>query len=101
RAVELAPDDGSFRGSLVGILRQLGRDEEAAREMERARELMAKEDEYNRACFMAICGESEEALALLRAALEKRQTNLDWAGRDPDFDSLRDDPRFAALLEEM
>jgi hypothetical protein len=33
-------------------------------------------------------------------ALEKRETSLEWAERDPDFDSLRGDPRFAALIEE-
>jgi hypothetical protein len=34
-------------------------------------------------------------------ALENRETSLEWAERDPDFDSLRGDPRFAALIEEI
>jgi tetratricopeptide (TPR) repeat protein len=98
KAVELAPEDGMFRSSLVGILRRLGREEEARREQETARPLMEKENEYNRACFAALCGETEEALRLLAIALEKRQTSREWARQDPDLESLRADPRFQALV---
>jgi hypothetical protein len=42
-----------------------------------------------------------EALRLLKMALEKNAEDLAWARRDPDFERIRDDPRFAALLEEM
>jgi len=38
---------------------------------------------------------------LLRIALEKREVSVGWARRDPDFEGLRNDPRFAALLDEM
>jgi hypothetical protein len=38
---------------------------------------------------------------LLRIALEKHEVSVGWARRDHDFDWLRDDPRFAALLDEM
>ena len=98
RALELNPKDGSFRSSLVGILRKLGREAEAQEQIQVARGLMAKENEYNRACFEAICGNVDEALALLRVALEKKQTSLEWARRDPDFDWIREDARFKAMV---
>ncbi|MGH9751734.1 MAG: TPR end-of-group domain-containing protein, partial [Blastocatellia bacterium] len=101
KAVELDPQSGMCHSSLVGILRKLGREVEAARQIEIARELIAKESAYNRACFEAICDNANEALALLKMALEKREVSFEWAEHDPDFDSLRDDPRFAALIEEM
>ena len=98
RAVELAPDEGTYRSSLVGILCRLGREEEARREMEIARPLMENESEYSRACFAAICGDTEEALRLLQIALEKGQTSLAWARRDPDLEPLHDNPRFRELV---
>ncbi|MFN3743060.1 MAG: TPR end-of-group domain-containing protein, partial [Anaerolineales bacterium] len=98
KAVELAPERGMYRVSLVGILRKLGREEEAQAQIEIARPLMAKESEYNRACFESICGNVEEALRLLQIALEKKQVSLEWARRDPDFDNLRQDARFRALV---
>jgi Flp pilus assembly protein TadD len=87
-----------YRLLLFGTLRRLGREEEARREQETARPLMEKENEYNRACFAALCGESEEALRLLAIALEKGQAPRDWARQDPDLESLRADPRFQALV---
>ncbi len=100
KAVELAPENGMMRSSLVGILRRLGREAEARREQEIARPLMEKESEYNRACFAAICGDSEEALRLLAIALEKAPGDRLWARQDPDLESLHDDPRFWALVGE-
>ncbi len=59
---------------------------------------MAGEKEYDQACFAAICGNSDEAIELLKIALEKKQTSLDWVRRDPDLDFIRDDPRFKAIV---
>ena len=64
-----------------------------------ARQFMAQEEAYNRACIEAIAGNTEEALALLKIALEKQQTTSAWAQRDPDFAFICDDPRFQALFE--
>ena len=99
-AIELDPMDAVTRTSLAGCLRKLGCEAEAAEHLKIARELIAKENEYNRACFEAICGNVDEALALLKVALEKKQTNLAWARRDPDFDNIRSDPGFKALVGE-
>jgi Flp pilus assembly protein TadD len=98
RAVELAPSIGGFRASVVSALRALGREAEAQEEIARARPLMEKETEYNRARFAAICGEREEALRLLEIALQKRQVSRQWARRDPDLRSLHGDPRFEKLV---
>ncbi len=56
--------------------------------------------EYNVACTHARAGNREEALVLLE---QLAANGYDRAGRfegDPDFDVIRDDPRFAAVVEK-
>ena len=53
---------------------------------------------YNRACLESFDGNVDEALALLKVAMEKKQTLLAWARRDPDFDFICEDVRFKALV---
>ena len=98
QSVELAPESGMCRSSLTGMLRRLGREEEAAEEEAVARPLMAQENEYNRARFAAICGNAEGALRLLEAALETGWPSRAWAAQDPELESLHGDPRFEALV---
>lgn len=49
---------------------------------------------YDLACYAALQGRSDEALAHLEAAVAGNPTSLEYAADDPDFDSIRDDPRF-------
>jgi tetratricopeptide (TPR) repeat protein len=98
KAVELSSEDGRYRGSLVGALRKIGQHKEALEQEKVARVLIEKENEYDRACFESICGNTEEALQLLKIALEKKQNPLEWAKQDPDFEFIRDDPRFRELV---
>jgi mannose-6-phosphate isomerase-like protein (cupin superfamily) len=54
---------------------------------------------YNTACLEALEGNSDEAIAWLRRALELNQTEIrDYLANDSDLDSLRDHPRFQELL---
>ena len=53
---------------------------------------------YNLACAEAMLGEAGEAVEHLRQAIADRPTLADDARGDPDFASLRQDPRFAELL---
>lgn len=49
---------------------------------------------YNTACFEALAGRREDAIAHLRAAVENEPKTREWAAGDSDFDSIRDDPEF-------
>ena len=50
---------------------------------------------YNAACFEALAGQHDEALAHLQRALEVAPDDvLRWAQGDADLDPIRDDPRF-------
>jgi tetratricopeptide (TPR) repeat protein len=100
KASEMEPEDGSIRLLLVRALRLLGRIEEADELEKIARELIQKEIEYNQACFEAICGNSDKALMFLKIGLENNQVSKDWARQDPDFENIRDDPRFKELVGE-
>ena len=55
-------------------------------------------DKYDEACFEAVAGNVEEALALLQEAMEITPGYRDLARRDPDFAFIREDPRFQALV---
>src|SRR5262245_34767950 len=99
-AVELDAEETTAHLSIIACYRKLGRMEEYQRQVEIARSVIEKESVYIRACFAAVCGDTENTLALLRRALEDKDVPIDWAMMDPDFDWVREDPRFATLLDE-
>jgi TolB-like protein/DNA-binding winged helix-turn-helix (wHTH) protein len=51
-------------------------------------------------CY-AQSGDRDEAIALLEACARRRCTNLVSLNVEPDFDGLRDDPRFQELLRQI
>lgn len=56
---------------------------------------------YNAACFHALAGEHERALDLLERAANTGEGFPDWIEQDSDFDSLRELPRYRALLARL
>jgi hypothetical protein len=46
-------------------------------------------------------GDKEESLSWLEKATEERTCWLVWVGVDPMFDTLRDEPRFHAIVSRM
>lgn len=97
-SLQIKPNDNHARISLFSLLKKLGKNTQADEHEKLARELVTKENEYNQACFEAICGNIEKALDLLKIAMEKGQSTKEWAKKDPDFENLRDEPRFKEIV---
>jgi tetratricopeptide (TPR) repeat protein len=49
---------------------------------------------YDLACVEALAGERDKALELLNEAIAKNESFREYAQRDADFASIKDDPRF-------
>jgi adenylate cyclase len=55
----------------------------------------------NAACLHAKLGKKEDALELLERVFARGWGKRDWVEHDPDYDILRDDPRFLKLLARL
>jgi adenylate cyclase len=55
----------------------------------------------NAACLHARAGKKEESLTLLERVFARGWGKRDWIEHDPDYDILRDDPRFKKLLAKL
>lgn len=100
--LELDPNHSLTHASLGGYYKKIGLDELAKKHIGKAmKHIYESENEYNRACMDAICGNVDNAIKLLRVALENRQTYVDWVLNDPDLDSLRGDDRFRSLISDF
>lgn len=95
-------EDNPFVLEVLGGAHAIAGDGEAARqvlaELERraSREYVCR---YEVATIHALLGDEESAVACLRQALADRSDCIPWLPLDPQLDSLRASPRFAALVE--
>jgi quercetin dioxygenase-like cupin family protein len=53
---------------------------------------------YNVACCESLAGETTGAIAHLRMAIEAHPPMREWAAEDSDFDAIRAEPEFKALV---
>lgn len=97
-AIALEPRDYEARGALARLYRTAGRTADAAEHHAIAAAQAAQDNEYGQACFAAVSGNTEQALALLEMGLAKGQVQQGWARIDPEFAYLRDEPRFQKLI---
>jgi TolB-like protein/Flp pilus assembly protein TadD len=103
RHLELNPDDARALYLSANALAQLG---ERARGLELAGRALALDPDdsgvlYNVACVNAIAGQHDAALGLLEKAVRNGFGHKEWLEHDSDFDSIRTDPRFDALLRTL
>ena len=102
RALQQDPSNGAALGIVAGGYAMLGENERAREWIERA--MLIDPDnanmKYNFACVLAAyVGDYDEALRLLDLALVMSNPSvLKTLEADPDFDSLRDDPRFQTMI---
>jgi tetratricopeptide (TPR) repeat protein len=94
KVVELNSDFIFAHCALASYLRKIGKHEEALKHISIAAPHMSKEKEYDQACFESIRGNVDQALVMLAAALEKKQTTIEFIRRDLDLDFIRSDSRY-------
>jgi tetratricopeptide (TPR) repeat protein len=87
--------------SKAAIYKKLGLKQKFNAQCILLRRSLNNENEYIRACFEAVCGNSNNAIELLRIALEEKQTNVDEIEVDPDLESIRDNLSFRRLLNDF
>lgn len=73
---------------------------------ERKRVLLTQADTYFRAPYIiarihAVTGENEQAIQWLEKAMRQRDDFITHINVDPEFDSLRSDPRFQRMLQRI
>lgn len=101
--LDLNPDDARACVLYAGVLAKLGEAERARPWIERAMSLASDDDAilYNAGCALAILGENEQALDALEKATDAGLAGGDWVPRDPDWERLRDHPRFKTLVARL
>lgn len=100
KQLKFNPTDRRILSLASGSLFEIGEREEAYEWINRALDLYPDDAGVliNAACNYAKDGKKEMALSILEKAFGKGYGNVKWISHDPDFDSVRDEPRFKALL---
>ena len=99
----VAINPGESRAWYLGAidLMYLGQRERALQWAERAVAVDPSEVStlYNTGCVYAMAGEKDRALANLERAVQLGFAEREWVENDTDWDSVRDDPRFARIRD--
>lgn len=99
----LNPKDRRALSLGASSLFDAGEEEEALKWINYALELYPKDPSIplNAVCLYAKSGDKEKALNILELAIEKGYGNKEWIEQDPDYDSLRNEPRFKGLIKKL
>jgi adenylate cyclase len=103
RILALNPADGRVLALGSVALHEDGEPERAMEWSRRSLELYPDDMSalLNAVCLRAKLGMKEEALEILERVFNRGWGKRDWVDRDPDYDFLRDDPRFKRLLAKL
>ena len=100
KRLETSPDDA--RALCFGSINLIedGQTERGMEWLERAENSLANDalNLYNVACVYANIGEIDKALDCLEKSHRSGMAEVDWMMNDSDLDTLRDHPRFKALI---
>lgn len=110
RAIELyrtvvheRPDDAQAWARFAHAMHELGRYEPALELHEKASSFDRNRiiSSFRLGCALARLGRTDEAIAKLERAVEVGFRDRSRAEREPDLESLRDEPRFHRVLDRM
>ncbi|MEO7987020.1 MAG: hypothetical protein ABI766_10840, partial [Gemmatimonadales bacterium] len=107
--LKITPEDAQLHALYGVTLAYLGRRDEAMREGQRSLELLPLDKDafaapYNQHLVVRICiltGQQDKAIDLLEPLLQRPYyLSPGWLRIDPNFDPLRNNPRFQKLMKE-
>jgi adenylate cyclase len=103
RLLDINPLNARVLSFGAGALLEDGQTARALEWVKRAEELYPDDMAViiNGACLRARLGLKDEALDLLERVLGKGWGKKDWIENDPDYDSLRAEPRFKAMMANL
>jgi adenylate cyclase len=103
KQLELNPTDRRALSLTPCYMFDVGDREEAIQWINKALALYPEDTGVivNAACLFAKDGNTEKSLDLLEKVFGKGFGKKDWIAYDPDYDSLRNEPRFKALLNKL
>lgn len=102
QSIALAPDEPFFYSGLISLLVQQSQYAEAEPFSVKMRTMLsATENWYGLATLDAILGNTEKAIEYLRQAARGANFNRQWARDDPDLASIRNNPRFDEIVDDM
>ena len=95
------PDDSRAHQFYAFTLKRLGRLEEAKEEMYKGIEQNPNDPIiiYNAACFFALVNDKPAAFANLKKAIDNGFGNYEYVRHDPDFEGLREEAEYIALIQ--
>jgi adenylate cyclase len=101
--LELNPDDARASYLSAGALMRLGQREEATERARRASTIDPEDSGvlYNVGCVHALAGSTDEALDHLDKAIQNGFGQREWVENDSDWEAVRNEPRFQALLRKL
>jgi adenylate cyclase len=103
RLLEVNPSNGRVLSFGAGALHEDGQADRAMEWARRAEQLYPDDMSViiNCACLHARSGLKESAMDLLERVFNKGWGKKDWVENDPDYDSLRAEPRFIAMMAKL
>ena len=103
RTLALNPNDGRALATASVALYEDGQAERAMEVSRRSLELYPDDMStlVNAACLHSRAGMKDEAIDILERVFSRGWGKLDWVKVDPDYDSLRAEPRFQRLLGKL
>lgn len=103
KQLALFPNDRRALSLTAGTLYDIGQKDEAFQWANKSLELYPEDTGVliNAACLYAKDENIEKALDILEKVFGKGFGKKEWIEHDPDYDNLRNEPRFQALIEKL
>lgn len=103
KQLKLNPNDRRALSLGAGTLLDLGERTEGIEWINRAMDHYPEDPTVltNAACLFAKDGNKEKALDILELAWQGGHGKKDWIENDPDYDSIREEPRFIKLFAKL